>query len=72
MTLLEKSAAATALELDIEAVADEVLSAALQEYRLTDNLAGQAETAGRHAAVRGMMARLGLYNEFVKALNDGG
>lgn len=46
------------------------VEAAVQEYGLVDSLAGKAEIAGRHAAVRGMMVRLGLYDHFCALLND--
>lgn len=44
-----------------------VLSAAVHEYRLAHPMEGQAEEAGRRAAIRGMMIRLGLYDRFVEA-----
>ena len=61
--------------LDLSAIGAEgwgtiAVEAALREYDLVDRLAGKFEIAGRHTAVRGMMVRLGLYDEFVAALND--
>lgn len=43
---------------------DQIMTAAIQEYHMHDNLAGEREQAARRAAVRGLMVRLSLYGEF--------
>jgi hypothetical protein len=44
-----------------------LLAAAVQEYQLAHPMEGQAEEAGRRAAVRGLMVRLGIYDKFIEA-----
>lgn len=44
--------------------AEEVLSAAVEEYTLQHPVEDEAERAGRRAAARGMMMRLGVYSKF--------
>ena len=71
-----KAACVEAYELDAAAemlrvIANELISfeeriivCALEEYNLDHFLEGPEELAGRNAAIRGMMVRLGLYSKF--------
>jgi hypothetical protein len=65
----------TAVRLDAtkldEPMLDEaaVLWAAFNEFHLAQPMEGQAEEAGRRAAIRGIMVRLGIYEKFVRIAN---
>lgn len=46
----------------------ELLGALVEEYKLRNPLDNEDTIAGRHAAVRGMAVRIGLYGEFERSL----
>jgi hypothetical protein len=48
-----------------------IIKAAVEEYLFKPlGEMSEEEAVGRHAAIRGMMIRLGLYTEFNAALNE--
>lgn len=49
----------------------DIVTAACAEYRLKDAIDNQDKNFARHAAIRGMMVRLGLYREFNAELSEG-